>query len=496
MTPRAALRAAALAAALSAPTLVLSTAATATDHPSGHRQSAQPLVIAHRGACGYRPEHTLAAYELAAQMGADYIEPDLVSTKDGVLVARHENEISGTTDVADHPEFADRKTTKTIDGRRLHRVVHRGLHPAELKTLRADRADCPALRQDNTDTTAGSRSRPSTRCSTCAPAQHRTCSRDDRRLSRRPSTRPTSDRVGLPLEEPLVRTLKRTGLERPTAPVFVQAFETANLRRADTRPRFTRDRPPTSAGRPLRQRSPHVRSASTDRQQEHSVSLRETRLHRRPRSQHGARSSPATPAAPALGQRPSLSTTPTPPASSCTPGPCRDGEPASWTPTSGAAQDPDDAAATPRREVHARPQRGRRRLLHRRPRHRRSWHATSGSPRPPALRDSRSCTSPCRRLGGTAHRLASCSTCSKTRPSRPVTRPPGARLRCSPEVRPTDVPGTAAAVRAHVDLSRAAIGRDTTTTAALVKHRLSLPCAPASASRRLLAPLRCRGSLC
>lgn len=73
------------------------------------------LVIGHRGSSGYRPEHTLASYRLAARMGADYIEPDLVVTKDGVLVARHENEISETTDVAEHPEFADRKTTKTID---------------------------------------------------------------------------------------------------------------------------------------------------------------------------------------------------------------------------------------------------------------------------------------------------------------------------------------------------------------------------------------------
>jgi glycerophosphoryl diester phosphodiesterase len=68
-----------------------------------------PVVIGHRGASGYRPEHTLASYELAARMGADFIEPDLVSTKDGVLVARHENEISGTTDVASRKEFADRK---------------------------------------------------------------------------------------------------------------------------------------------------------------------------------------------------------------------------------------------------------------------------------------------------------------------------------------------------------------------------------------------------
>src|SRR3954467_14563653 len=75
-----------------------------------------PLVIGHRGACGYRPEHTLDSYRLAIRMGADYIEPDLVITRDGVLVARHENEISATTDVAAHPEFAGRRATKVIDG--------------------------------------------------------------------------------------------------------------------------------------------------------------------------------------------------------------------------------------------------------------------------------------------------------------------------------------------------------------------------------------------
>src|SRR5262245_43944894 len=75
-----------------------------------------PLVLGHRGTAGYRPEHTLASYELAIALGADYIEPDLVSTRDGVLVARHENEIGGTTDVANHPEFASRRVTKNIDG--------------------------------------------------------------------------------------------------------------------------------------------------------------------------------------------------------------------------------------------------------------------------------------------------------------------------------------------------------------------------------------------
>ncbi len=94
-------------------------------------------MIGHRGAAGYRPEHTLASYELAARMGADYIEPDLVSTIDGVLVARHENDITGTTDVASHPEFADRKTTKVIDGNTITGWFTEDFTLAELKTLRA-----------------------------------------------------------------------------------------------------------------------------------------------------------------------------------------------------------------------------------------------------------------------------------------------------------------------------------------------------------------------
>ena len=95
----------------------------------------RPLVIAHRGASGHRPEHTLEAYELAVQMGADYVEPDLVSTKDGVLIARHENEIGGTTDAAE--KFADRKRTRTIDGRSLTGWFTEDFTLAEIRTLRA-----------------------------------------------------------------------------------------------------------------------------------------------------------------------------------------------------------------------------------------------------------------------------------------------------------------------------------------------------------------------
>src|SRR3954451_585848 len=106
---------------------------------AGPQRSCCPamLIIGHRGAPGYRPEHTLVSYRLAAEMGADYIEPDLVSTRDGVLVARHENEISGTTDVAAHPEFAGRRTTRTIDGAAVTGWFTEDFTLAELKTLRA-----------------------------------------------------------------------------------------------------------------------------------------------------------------------------------------------------------------------------------------------------------------------------------------------------------------------------------------------------------------------
>ena len=109
----------------------------------------RPLVIAHRGASGYRPEHTAAAYELALTLGADAVEPDLVSTRDGVLVVRHENEISGTTDVAKHPEFADRRTTRTVDGIDLTGWFTEDFTWSELATLRA----VERLRQTRPDNT-------------------------------------------------------------------------------------------------------------------------------------------------------------------------------------------------------------------------------------------------------------------------------------------------------------------------------------------------------
>ncbi len=107
------------------------------------------IVIGHRGASGYRPEHTLESYRLAIRQGADFIEPDLVATRDGVLIARHENEISGTTDVAAHPEFADRKTTKLVDGVRMTGWFTEDFTLAEIKTLRA-KERIPGVRPANT----------------------------------------------------------------------------------------------------------------------------------------------------------------------------------------------------------------------------------------------------------------------------------------------------------------------------------------------------------
>ena len=106
------------------------------------------LVIAHRGASGERPEHTIESYRLAIEEGADYIEPDLVVTRDGVLIARHENEIGGTTDVAHHPEFASRRRTQVIDGETMTGWFTEDFTLAEIKTLRA-RERLPELRPQN-----------------------------------------------------------------------------------------------------------------------------------------------------------------------------------------------------------------------------------------------------------------------------------------------------------------------------------------------------------
>jgi glycerophosphoryl diester phosphodiesterase len=190
-----------------------------------------PIVIGHRGASGYRPEHTLEAYRLAIRLGADYIEPDLVSTKDGVLVARHENEISGTTDVADHPEFADRRTTKVIDGRPVTGWFTEDFTLAELKTLRA-KERLPEVRPDNIRWDG--RFDVPTLDEVLAMVRQES-KRAKRTIGVYPETKhPTYfDSIGLSLEEPLVRALKEHHLDRRNAEVAVQSFETRNLQELD-----------------------------------------------------------------------------------------------------------------------------------------------------------------------------------------------------------------------------------------------------------------------
>jgi glycerophosphoryl diester phosphodiesterase len=184
-------------------------------------------VIGHRGAAGYRPEHTLSSYELAIRLGVDVIEPDLVATRDGVLVARHEPEISGTTDVARHPEFAGRRTTRVIDGRPVTGWFTDDFTLRELRTLRAVER-IPQLRPHNA--LYDGRHRIPTFQEIVALAR-RASRETGRRIGLAPETKhPTYFRErGLPLEPALVRTLVRNRLNRPDAGVYVQSFEVANL---------------------------------------------------------------------------------------------------------------------------------------------------------------------------------------------------------------------------------------------------------------------------
>jgi glycerophosphoryl diester phosphodiesterase len=186
------------------------------------------IVIGHRGASGYRPEHTLESYRLAAEMGADYIEPDLVSTSDGVLVARHENEIGSTTDVAEHPEFRSRRTIKTIDGVTRTGWFTEDFTFAELKRLRA-RERVPDLRSHNT-AYDGQLEVPS--FEQILALRRRLSEQLGREIGVYPETKhPTYFRsIGLALEPPLVRALGQAGLNSSDAPVFVQSFEAGSLR--------------------------------------------------------------------------------------------------------------------------------------------------------------------------------------------------------------------------------------------------------------------------
>lgn len=199
----------------------------------------RPFVIAHRGASGYAPEHTLPAYFIAIQQGADYVEPDLVITRDGALVARHENEIGGTTDVASRPEFASRKATKTVDGEEITGWFTEDFTLAELKTLRA-RERLPQLRAANArydgvfqiptfdevlELVAAADAQ--------RTAQARAAGRPPpARIGVYPETKHPSyfARLGLDFDDRMLESLNRHGYRNRNDPVCVQSFEVANLK--------------------------------------------------------------------------------------------------------------------------------------------------------------------------------------------------------------------------------------------------------------------------
>ncbi|CAM5568354.1 glycerophosphodiester phosphodiesterase [Streptomyces microflavus] len=201
-------------------------------HSGGHgplRDLPVPTVIGHRGASGYRPEHTLGSYQLALDLGAHIVEQDLVPTKDGHLVCRHENDITGTTDVADHPEFAGRKATKSIDGVSYTGWFTEDFTLAELKTLRAEER-IPGNRPDNT-LYDGRWTIPT------FEEVLRWADKEGRKRGKPvwlyvETKHPTYFRsLGLGLEEPLARLLRRYGRDRKNSPLILQSFEPTSIQR-------------------------------------------------------------------------------------------------------------------------------------------------------------------------------------------------------------------------------------------------------------------------
>ena len=208
--------------------LLSSMPATAMGHDRDH-EAHSPTIYGHRGAAGYRPEHTVGSYRFAARIGADYIEPDLVSTKDHVLVARHEPAIGATTDVADHPEFAARRTTKVIDGATFAgEWFTEDFTLAELKTLRA-KERLPGVRQRNT-LYDGRYTIPTFQ--EVIDLRDRLSRETGRRIGLIPELKHSTyfRSIGLPLEEPFVRTLRRNGIDNRRAKVTAQSFEISNLK--------------------------------------------------------------------------------------------------------------------------------------------------------------------------------------------------------------------------------------------------------------------------
>ncbi len=223
------------AALLSALASACSTPMNRESAPQAARPIATPIIIAHRGASGYRPEHTLAAYEHAIELGADFIEPDLVPTRDGVLIARHENQLSGSTDVADRPEFADLRTTKRVDGVEVTGWFSEDFTLAQIRTLRA-REPLPALRPGSAEFDGDSLVPTFAEVIAMAAAhgvgiypetKHPTYFlHEGRRLDGAP--------IGFDISQALVDALLREGFTDPQR-IFIQSFELANLLDLKTR---------------------------------------------------------------------------------------------------------------------------------------------------------------------------------------------------------------------------------------------------------------------
>jgi glycerophosphoryl diester phosphodiesterase len=185
----------------------------------------KPLVIGHRGASGYLPEHTLESYKKAIEMGADFIEPDLVATQDGYLIARHEPNITNTTDVADHPEFAARKTKKVVDGVEEEGWFASDFTLAEIKTLYAKQAF------SERDQSFNGKYRIPTLDEVLDLAKSEG-TKVGRTVGVYPETKhPTyHQNLNLALEDRLLATLKKYNYTEANSPVIVQSFEVSNLK--------------------------------------------------------------------------------------------------------------------------------------------------------------------------------------------------------------------------------------------------------------------------
>ncbi|HTD72411.1 MAG TPA: glycerophosphodiester phosphodiesterase family protein [Steroidobacteraceae bacterium] len=195
-------------------------------------------VIAHRGASGERPEHTLESYRLAIEEGADYIEPDLVMTRDGVLIARHENEIGGTTDVAQHPEFAARRRTQIIDGESMTGWFTEDFTLSEIKTLRA-RERLAELRPQNRQFDRLFSVPTFDEIMQLVMRANGQAGRN-RPVGVYPETKHPAHfaGIGLPLELALLDTLRRHHYAKPGSPVFIQSFDPQNLQQLRTMTRL------------------------------------------------------------------------------------------------------------------------------------------------------------------------------------------------------------------------------------------------------------------